>query len=351
MKNGSNNKWLVMVIAFFLAVGFGSGEGDFARAEDKKAPKEVNIALISKTIREEPWAMALIQSIDRVQKEKPEGLTVNYDVMENVSYPDGERVMRTVAKTGKYDIIWAHSAYSKAVDKLRKEFPEIVWAVAGAGNEAMGGNGYWVNRMLHEPAYLLGMIAGKITKSNIVAVTATFPYPNENAPTNAFHEGAKLVNPDVKFVVSYVDSWFDPPKGKEFASAQISAGADCVYSIIFGPLEACKEKGVYAFGHEMDEAYLAPNTVVSSSVTRWDAALKYLIKAWWDHVTKGSPYNAPMEEIVFSMKDGGADIAPFYKMVDKIPDDVKKLVADKRQEIMDGTFAVPFQPQKAVSSK
>ena len=347
----TRNKWFIMAIVFCLATAFVVGLSGFARAETKEVPKEVNIAVIFATYLEEPWNVSLVQALERVKKEKPQGLNVNFDYTENVSYPDGDRVLKSYAKTGKYDIIMAHSAFSKAVDKLRKEFPEILWSVSGAGNDLMGGNGYVINYTLHEPAYLLGMIAGMMTKTDTIGVVAAFPYPNENTPVNAYYEGAKSVNPNIKFVVSYIDSWFDPPKAKEFALAQIAAGADFEYAVSFGLLEACKDKGVYAFGHCIDQNYLAPEVVLSSSMSHWDPAVKFLINEWWNHVTEGVPYNAPMKNLVFYMKDGGADIAPYHQLADKVPDQVKKAVEKKRQEIKSGSFTVPFLPEKAVSTR
>jgi basic membrane lipoprotein Med (substrate-binding protein (PBP1-ABC) superfamily) len=197
----------------------------------------------------------------------------------------------------------------------------------------------------------MGMLAGLMTKSNTIGVVAAFPYPNENAPVNAYHEGAKSVNPNLKFVISYLDSWFDPPKAKEFALAQIAAGADFEYAVSFGLLEACKAKNVYAFGHCIDQNYLAPEVVVSSAMAYWDPAVKFLINEWYNHVTTGDPYNAPMKEVVFFMKDGGADIAPYHQLADKIPAQVKEAVEKKRQDIKDGSFTVPYLPQKAVSTQ
>lgn len=347
----TRNKWFIMGIVFCLATAFVVGLSGFARAETKEVPKEVNIAAIFMTQLEDPWNMSLIQALERVKEEKPHGLNVNFDYTESVPSPDAERVLYTYAKTGKYDIIMAHSNYTPALDRPRKEYPEIVWEATGEGNELMGGNGYVINYALHEPAYLLGMIAGMMTKTNIIGVVAPFPYPNKNAPINAYHEGAKLVNPNVKLVVSFTESWFDPPKAKEFALAQIAAGADVEYANTFGILEACKGKGVYAFGHEIDQNYLAPEVVLTSDLVLWDPAVKFLINEWWNYVTEGVPYNAPMKQVIFPMKDGGADIAPYHQLADKIPDQVKKAVEKKREEIINGSFTVPYLPQKAVSTR
>lgn len=313
------------------------------------APSQLNIAAIFISPVEEPWNTSWLQTIERLKAEQPHGLTINLDYTENVAPPDAERVLREYGKTGKYQIIWAHSSYSEAVKNLKDEFPEISWVYAGSGNEPLGGNAYWVDVFIHEPAYLMGIIAGMMTGSNMIGTVASYPYPNVNLPLNAYTAGAKSVNPRVKVKVTYIESWFDPPKAKESATAQIAAGADLIYAERFGPFEAAIEKKVHAFGHFVDQNSLAPETVVTSAVALWDPATTYVIDAWWDHATKGTPYNAPTERIVYLMKDGGSNIAPFYGLESEISEDVKEAVEKARADILAGTLKVPMNEAPATS--
>lgn len=344
-------KLVIIVILFCLIYSVLPGLEGINQVWCKENPKELNIALIFITQLEDQWNITLIQSLERLQIKKPHGLAINFDYTEAVALPDAERVLNVYAATGKYEIIIAHSIYPDAVNKLRKRYPEILWVVSGWDNGLMGKNGYVMAYDLHDSAYLLGMIAGMMTKTNIVGAVCSFPCPEQNAPVNAFAEGARDVNPKIKFVVSYIESWFDPAKAKEFTLAQIAAGVDMVYATTYGILKACVEKDVYAFGHESDHNYLAPENVISSSMALWDPQLSYFIDEWWNHVTKGVPYNAPMEVIAFGMKDGGTAMAPYYKLKDKIPVDVQTMVEKKKKEIIDEDFKVPFLPQKAVSTK
>ena len=332
---------IAIVVMGFMAAGY-------VKAADK--PKEVNIAIILISVMEEPWNTALIQSLERVKKEKPDGLDVKWDVVaENVFPPDSERVMNGVAKTGKYDIIWAHSTYSDAVEILAPKYPEILMVFSGSGNKGLGGNAYWVDSFVHESAYLLGIIAGMMTETNTIGAVAAYPYPNVNSPVNAYLEGARSVNKATKIKMTYIDSWFDPPKAKEATLAQIAAGADFIYAERFGPFEAVKEKGKLAFGHFVDQNSLAPDIVVSSTIALWDRCIKYVIKDWYNHVTKGTPYNAPKERILFLMADGGADIAPYHSLGDKIPQPVKDAVDKAHQAIKDGKLKITMNEAKVTS--
>jgi len=332
---------IAIVVMGFMAVGY-------LQAADK--PKEVNIAIIAISVMEEPWNTALIQSLERVKKEKPDGLDIKWDVVaENVFPPDAERVLNGIAKTDKYDIIWAHSTYADAVEKLAPKYPEIMWVFAGSGNKGLGGNAYWVDSFVHESAYLLGIISGMMTKTNTIGAVAAFPYPNVNSPVNSYLEGARSVNKAIKIKMTYIDSWFDPPKAKESTLAQIAAGADFIYAERFGPFEACKEKGKYAFGHFVDQNSLAPDVVVSSTIALWDGCIKYVINDWYNHATKGTPYNAPMERIFYLMADGGADIASYHSLGDKIPQSVKDEVDKAHQAIKDGKLSVTMNEAKVSS--
>ncbi len=317
-----------------------------AKAAISEKPKDLNIAFVFVAIVEEPWNTAVLQSIERVKKEKPHGLNINWDISESVYPPDVERVLKEYAKTGKYGIIWAHSSsYTTINPGLFKKYPNILWILSGSGHEPLGGNVFTIDQFPNEPAYLMGMIAGLMTKSNVIGAVAAYPYADVNVPVNGYIDGAKAVNPDVKVKMTYIESWFDPPKAKEAALAQIAAGADFIYAERFGPFEACKEKGIFGFGHFVDQNSIAPDVVLSSAIAIWDPTIKLLIDAWWNHVTLGFPYAAPMKDIIFGMEAGGSALAPFHGLADKVPADVKAKVEKAQSDIMAGKLKVPTRPE------
>ena len=109
---------------------------------------------------------------------------------------------------------------------------------------------------------------GKLTKSNTIGTVAAMPIPEVNRLANAFCAGAKEVNQAVKCKFAFIGSFFDPPKAKEAAIAQIEAGVDVIYAERFGVIEAAAERGIPAIGSMSDQSELAPDTVVTSVV--WD---------------------------------------------------------------------------------
>jgi basic membrane protein A and related proteins len=308
-------------------------------------PTKVRWACITSDTVEQPWHTAFAQAFERVKKDPPHGLEMTMTCTESVAPPDAERILRQYAETGNYDIILAHSAYHEAVRVLAPEFPDIAWLFTGSGNEPIGGNAYWGDVFIHEPSYLAGMIAGSLTKTNKLAAVAAFPFPNVNGPVNAFYDGAKSVNPDITMTVTYIESWFDPVKGKEAATAQIATGVDIIYAERFGPFEAAQEAGILAFGHFLDQNPLAPDIVVASPMAMWDANIKNIIEVWWQYTVNGVPYNAPMERIVFSFIEGGSALSPYHGFANVIPQDLQDKVEETRQKILSGELKIPLRTE------
>ena len=215
--------------------------------------------------------------------------------------------------------------------------------LAGAGNEGLGGNVYWTYAHIHEAAYLLGIIAGKESKSGVIGAVAAYPYDSVNDSINGFVDGAKSVNPNIKAKVTYIESWFDPAKAKEATYAQIASGADFIYAERYGPFEAAAEKGALAFGHYVDQNSQAPDLVVNSTIAKWDPSINYVVDEWWKHVTEGKAYAGPKEPIWYGMKDGGSDIAPFHGFESKLKQDTLDAVNKAKADIMAGTMTVPLK--------
>lgn len=312
--------------------------------ESTPVPTDLKIAAIFISTLEEPWGLSWKQSLDKVIAEKPHGLNITLDYTESVFGADTERVLRQYAESGKYQVIWAHSGYSDEVGKLRLEYPNILWVVAGAPNEAPGGNQYFVNMQVYEPAYIMGMIAGLMTKSNVVGAIGAYPYEDVNTPLNAFFTGAKQVNPNVQTKITYIESWYDPAKAAEATRAQTAAGADYIYAERFGVFEAAGANKAFAFGHFMDQNEMAPDVVVTSAVANWVPDINYIIDEYWKFATTGAPYNAPTHQIWFHMRDGAASLAPFHSFEDKLPANVKKQVQTAIDAIMAGTLEVKYDP-------
>jgi basic membrane lipoprotein Med (substrate-binding protein (PBP1-ABC) superfamily) len=150
---------------------------------------------------------------------------------------------------------------------------------------------------------------------------------------NAFMEGARSVNPDVKFMVTFIGSWYDPPKAKEAAFAMIDAGADVMYAERFGVSDAAKERGVLAIGNVIDTAADYPGTVIASALWHMEPTIDRAIAAVKDGTFKAEDYG-----IYSYIEHGGGSLAPMDPAL--VPQDVIDAVSAKEAEIKAGTFKV-----------
>ena len=269
---------------------------------------------------------------------------IEYEFTEKIAAADFEKVLREYAERG-FDLIVgdAFLAGEDPVRRVAKDYPETAFAF-GSEFGPVAPNFSVFDNWIHEPAYLCGVIAGRMTKSNVLGVVAAIPIGEVNRLVNAFKAGALSVNPKVKVKISYIGGWFDPPKAKEAAIAQIEAGADLIYAERFGVFEAAKEKGVLAFGNMSDQNALAPGVVITGPV--WDMyptiefAIEMVKKKAWVSMDLGE---------WSMMAKGGSRLAPYHAFEKTLPVNVLKEVGDLEQKIINGTFRVPVDEQKPVS--
>jgi basic membrane lipoprotein Med (substrate-binding protein (PBP1-ABC) superfamily) len=149
----------------------------------------------------------------------------------------------------------------------------------------------------------------------------------------------------VKFQVAFIGSWFDPPKAKETALAQIDAGADVMYAERFGVSDAAKEKGILAIGNVINTQADYPQTVVASALWHFEPTLDHAIGKVKDKSFAAEDYGP-----YSSMKNGGCSLAPLGTFEGKVPADVMAKVAEREKAIKDGSFTVEINDNEPKSS-
>ncbi|MBO6860540.1 MAG: BMP family protein, partial [Roseibium sp.] len=225
------------------------------------AADPVKVAAIYTVPVEQQW----VSRIDKALKAAQERGEITYTFSENVANTDYERVMREYAEQGMDLVVGEAFAVERAARKVAAEYPDTAFLMGSSFGPAQPNFAVFDN-WIHEPSYLSGMIAGATTKSNVIGMVGGYAIPEVNRLMNAFMEGATSVNPDVKFLVTFINSWYDPPKAKEAAFAMIDKGADILYAERFGVSDAAKEKGILAIGNVIDTASDYPGTILSSAL-------------------------------------------------------------------------------------
>jgi basic membrane lipoprotein Med (substrate-binding protein (PBP1-ABC) superfamily) len=265
-------------------------------------------------------------------KKAAEELGAEFAYSENVTDADAERVLRDYASRG-YNLIIAHSfSFGSATLAVATDFPDITF-MAGTATELAPNMGTYDNPD-YQGAYLAGMLAAGVSKSGVVGWVDGTPSPNMLANLHAYEAGAKEMNPEIKVLHTFIGSWYDPPKSKEAALAQVEQGADVLSAQGVGVIDAAKEKKVFALGAMTDQNYMGPD-VVLTSVT-WDLAP--LIKGVAQSIIDGKWESKNWS---FGIVEGSVQLAPFHGLDSSIPADVLTKVNQKFEDIKSGKFVVP----------
>ena len=157
------------------------------------APEESNVLSVFgayATAIEEPWDGVIHSALQKAQADG----RITYEFTDDIGYAgDMERVLREVAEQKKPDIIFGDAfGNEEAVRRVAKDYPAIAF-VFGSGGGPAEPNFSVFDNWIHEPAYLSGMLAGGLTKSNVIGVVGGFPVPEVNRIVNAFIAGAMSV--------------------------------------------------------------------------------------------------------------------------------------------------------------
>lgn len=262
--------------------------------------------------------------------------------VENVNEgADAQRVIRQLALDGNKLIFTTSFGYMNPTIKVAKDFNDVVFEHC-AGYKRAANVGTYLGRF-EEPRYLTGMIAGKMTKSNVVGFIGAYPIPEVIRGISAFTQGVRLTNPQAKVKVLWVQSWYDPAKEREAAQALVNLGADILtqHTDSGAVVQLAEEKGIYAFGYNTDMSKFGQKAHLTSTINKWgkfytDKALAVISNTW------------KSQDIWDGIDQGMVDISP---MNQAIPADVQQLVNAKRDEFIQGTahpFDGPVKDQKGV---
>jgi basic membrane protein A and related proteins len=295
-----------------------------------QAQGKLKVAAIYTVPVEQQW----VSRIDKALKAAQARGEIEYVFSENVTNADYERVMRGYAEKGNQLVVGESFAVEDAARKVAKDYPKVAFLMGSSKGPQAPNFGVFDN-FIQEPAYLSGMVAGSMSKSNKIGMVGGFPIPEVNRLMNAFMAGAKETNPKVEFMVTFINSWFDPPKAKEAAFAMIDKGADVLYAERFGVSDAAKEKGKLAIGNVINTQDKYPDTVVASALWNMEPTIDLALK----NVKAGS-FKAEDYGIYSTMKYKGSELAPLGTFEKKVPADTVAKVAAKQKAILDGTFKV-----------
>ncbi|RIX75679.1 BMP family ABC transporter substrate-binding protein [Acidovorax cavernicola] len=243
---------------------------------------------------------------------------------------DAERVFRDFVGQGNKLIFGTTFGYMEPMLKVANDSKDVKFEHATGYKTAENMRTY--DSRTYEGAYMAGVIAGSMTKSNTLGVVGSVPIPEVLRNINSFTLGAQSVNPKITTKVVWVNEWFSPPKETEAATALINGGADVLFQNTDSPavLKTAQEKGKRAFGWDSDMTAYGPKAHLGSAIINW---APYYIKTTQDALdgkwSTGQTW--------WGVKEGAIDIV---SIAEDVPAEAKAKVEEVKKGLKDGTFSI-----------
>ena len=299
-----------------------------AAAAAKPEPLKIAFAYVG-PVGDGGWTFAHDNGRKAIEKEFGDKVVTSF-VEKVPEAADAERVFRDMVGQGNKLIFGTTFGYMEPMLKVAPDAKDVKFEHATGYKTAENLRTY--DSRTYEGAYMAGVIAGSMTKTNTLGVVGSIPIPEVIRNINAFTLGAQSVNPKIKTKVVWVNEWFNPPKETEAATALINGGADVLMQNTDSAavLKTAEEKGKRAFGWDSDMTAYGPKAHLGSAIINW---APYYIKATRDALegkwTTGKAW--------WGVKEGAIDMV---SIADDVPAEVKDKVAKVKAGLADGSFAI-----------
>ena len=333
MTDFHKRRWIqaaaVTAVAAAALIGCSKKEEAKPAEAPKAEPLKIAFAYVG-PVGDGGWTFAHDNARKAIEKEF--GDKVQTSFAENVpESADAERVIKDMVAQGNKLIFGTTFGYMEPMLKVAAESKDVKFEHATGYKQADNMNTY--DSRTYEGAYLAGVIAGKMTKSNTLGVVASIPIPEVIRNINSFTLGAQSSNPKVKTKVVWVNEWFNPPKETEAATSLINGGADVLFQNTDSPavLKTAQDKGKRAFGWDSDMTAYGPKAHLASSVINWTPyyiqATRNALEGKW---TGGG-------KTWWGVKEGAIDIV---SIAEDVPAETKAKIDEVKAGLKDGSFAI-----------
>ena len=297
-----------------------------ASAPAKAEPLKIAFAYVG-PVGDAGWTFA--HDLGRKEVEKEFGAKVKTSYVENVpEAADAERVIRQMVSEGNKLIFGTTFGYMDPMMKVAADTKGVKFE-HGTGFKTADNMRTYDSRT-YEAAYLAGIIAGAMTKSNTLGVVGSIPIPEVIRNINSFTLGAQSTNPKIKTKVVWIGKWFDPPKEGEAAQSLINAGADVLFQNTDSTavLQTAEKNKKLAFGWDSDMSAFAKEAHLGSAIINWGPYYKHAVKEALDGSWKTG-------QVWWGVKEGAIDMV---SMSDKVPAEVKAKVDAAKAGLKAGSF-------------
>ena len=275
------------------------------------------------------WTYAHDQGRKAIEAEFGDKVVTSY-VEKVPEGPEAERVIRDLVGQGNTLVFGTTFGYMEPMLKVAADNPNVKFEHATGYKTAANMRTY--DSRTYEGAYMAGVIAGAMTKSNTLGVVGSIPIPEVIRNINSFTLGAQSVNPNIKTRVVWVNSWFDPPKEAEGAQSLLNQGADVLFQNTDSAavLQTAEKAGKYAFGWDSDMRLFGPKAHLGSAIINWGP---YYVKATRDAL-EGTWSTGG---VWWGVKEGAIDLV---SISDAVPADIRAKVDGIRAGLKEGSYNI-----------
>jgi len=299
-----------------------------AAAPAKPAPLKIAFAYVG-PVGDGGWTFAHDNGRKALEKEFGDKITTSF--VENVpEAADAERVFRDMAGQGTKLIFGTTFGYMEPMLKVAADLKDVKFEHATGYKTADNLRTY--DSRTYEGAYLAGVVAGGMTKTNVLGVVGSIPIPEVIRNINSFTLGAQSVNPKIRTKVVWVNDWFNPPKETEAAQSLINGGADVLMQNTDSSavLQTAEKAGKLGFGWDSDMQKYGPKAHLGSAVINWAPYYKKAVHDTLDGTWKTG-------QVWWGVKEGSIDVV---SVSDKVSDAGKKKLAAVKDGLKDGSFVI-----------
>ena len=317
---------MATVVSASLLVGCSS-------SEEGKSDDTITVAMITDVagVNDQSFNQSAWEGLQRAEKE----LGVNVKYLESKQDSDYATNIETLVDEDVDLILGVGMKLADAIKEGAELYPDQNFVLVDEEIDAKNVKSILFNAQ--ESAYLAGLVAGRMTKTNSVGFIGGMELPVIDTFKYGFMAGVKAANPNAEVQSQYANSFTDQAKGKAIANQMYSNGADIVFTcggdVGTGAIEAAKENGKYAIGVDRDQSDLAPEYVLTSAIKRVDVGVYETVKSYVDGLFEGGTTT------VYGLEDNAVGIPDTTKNL--VSQDILDYVAEQTEKLKNGEIVAP----------
>ena len=317
---------MATVVSASLLVGCSS-------SNESATDDKITVAMVTDVagVNDQSFNQSAWEGLQKAEKEL--GVEVKY--LESKQDSDYATNIETLVDEGVDLILGVGLKLTDAINEGAELYPEQKFVLVDNESELDNVKNILFNAQ--ESAYLAGLVAGRMTKTNNVGFIGGMELPSIDTFKYGFMAGVKAANPNAEVQSQYANSFTDQAKGKAIANQMYSNGADIIFTcggdVGTGAIEAAKENGKFAIGVDRDQSDLAPENVLTSAIKRVDVGIYELVKEYKEGIFEGGTTT------VYGLEDNAVGIPDTTKNL--VSQEILDYVAEQTEKLKSGEVVAP----------